>query len=148
MRRFIKKNFNRFISTLLVIICFSCSNELDNLEGNWAVTEIYHNGRDISQINKSARAKMSNSLIIDKRRFVFKYNNKPKRIIRGKIKKTRVGENIAIELYETTDTVFNGIYDVTIKLDQTNMHRSARKYYLELNSDNLTLYGIKHVIEL
>ena len=128
---------------IIMIYSLSCSRKINNLEGSWAITEILYKEKDISQMNYNHPAVMTNSLTIQNKFFFFKFENEPKRLVWAKIRYIQNNGTKIIQLYNATDSIFNGFYNVNII--QENNNRYIKSYNLELRSDDLYILGNKYV---
>ncbi|SNT14242.1 hypothetical protein SAMN05421640_2487 [Ekhidna lutea] len=132
------------LKIILLFFLISCGSKESLLEGSWTVVSVYMNGTDISGIDKSGGSYVANTMIFQDNIFQLPVKEK----LTAKFRLIRRGGHELIEVYESLDGRFNGLYLFEIKLLKQYNNGANKLYQLEMQSDEIYILGKKMIVEL
>ncbi|MFY0602274.1 MAG: hypothetical protein JXR03_21560 [Cyclobacteriaceae bacterium] len=137
-------------SILLIISITSCEETNPLLDGQWNVMDVYCNGVDISGIDKSGISYIRNNMTFQDDLFFLPTNLSTEKtpLKKARFKQKKKAGLDMIEIYDSSDDRFNGLYLFEIKLVKEYNRGANKLYQLTLESDNIYVRGEKTVIKL
>ena len=138
------------IKFLLTIVCLwlsSCSEGgSDELNGSWAVFDVYYGNEDISGIKRNSKVILSTSMEIDNSNNVIFLPVNSDKTEYGYFEHYRKDGREWLKIYDSTDPRFNGKYLIHLKKGELINKGRNQRYTIELESKNVYIYGEKTVV--
>jgi len=143
--KIMKKLNNKFLLSIYIvgIILYSCSNVTTDIYGNWAVLEVYYQGKDISGINRRAHVSASSTMSIFRAENVIVLPSNISQNEYGKFNTFSEGSKEYLKVYNATDERFNGVYKIKVKKISSKSNGKIEKFSVLLESDKIYIYGLK-----